>query len=412
MRPRVTISWILYDVGNSAFVLVINSLAYSVYFRDFVFSGGPSADLVWGVAVSTSLLASGIVGPFVGALADRSLARLKVFRWSAALAIAATGALVLVRPGDQIAGVGLFVIANASFNISVAIYDSYLGIIASEDKRNLISGLGWGFGYLGGIVCLAAAFPFLKKANEMSDPSGYRASFAITAAFFLLFSLPSLFWLPKGSTQLDEKRSSWRQVVNTAKNWRRHREFAKLLLAFYFVIDAITTLVYFTSIYATTSLKLSVTEMMWLLLGTQLVAVPATVLLSALAGRIGIKAVFIGSLVAWMVNVALLASATTKSMLTVVMVLTGLVIGTTQAVGRTWLANLAQQEAISELFGFSAVATRFSSVLGPVMFGAIAYLSGSQRMAVWSLLAFLLLGLVLASKVHTPPFHLRKKVSL
>lgn len=402
MRTRVTVGWILYDVGNSAFVLVINSLAYSVYFRNFVFRGGPGADLAWGVVVSLSLILSGFIGPFIGAAADRPLQRLRVFRLTAGLAIILTFALALVRPGDRVAGIGLFLLGNAVYNISISIYDSYLAIIADASRRNLVSGLGWGFGYLGGIACLAVAFPFLREANQKADAFGYRLSFVITAVFFLVFSLPALLWLPRGQAEGEYHwKPVWRQVLNTMKEWRAHREFAKLLLAFYFVIDAITTLVYFTSIYATTSLKLSITEIMVLLLGTQLIAVPATIIFSSLANRLGLKTVFIGSLGVWMVNVGLLASATTKGMLTVVMILTGLVIGTTQAVGRSWLAALAEKAAVSELFGFSAVATRVSSVLGPVLFGAVAYCSGSQRWAVWSLLLFLVIGSVLAIKVRS-----------
>jgi MFS transporter, UMF1 family len=402
MRTRVTVGWILYDVGNSAFVLVINSLAYSVYFRDFVFQGGPGADLAWGVVVSLSLILSGLIGPFIGAAADRPLQRLRVFRLTAGSAIVLTFTLALVRPGDRLAGIGFFLVGNAVYNISIAIYDSYLAIIADVKRRNLISGLGWGFGYLGGIACLAVAYPFLREANQNADAFGYRMSFVITAIFFLVFSLPSLLWLPRGQAgEGYHWKPVWSQVLNTIKGWRAHREFAKLLLAFYFVIDAITTLVYFTSIYATTSLKLSITEIMGLLLGTQLIAVPATIVFSSLANRLGLKTVFIGSLGVWMINVGFLASATTKGMLATVMILTGLVIGTTQAVGRSWLAALAEKTAVSELFGFSAIATRVSSVLGPIMFGAVAYLTGNQRWAVWSLLLFLVIGSVLAINVRS-----------
>jgi UMF1 family MFS transporter len=239
---------------------------------------------------------------------------------------------------------------------------------------------------------LVATFPFLRDASAERS-SGYRIAFAITAVIFLLSALPSLVWLPRGDVNTSPATTAiWKQLATTIKNWRKHEGFARLLVAFYFVMDAKMTLIYFTAIYATTSLKLTVVQMMWLLLGTQLIAIPSTIGGSFISARFGAKKVFLSCLVGWAFNIAALALAANIGALLVVMVLTGLVIGTIQAVGRSWLTELAEREKISELFGFSAIATRVSTVLGPALFGLVSYVSGSQRAAIWSLMLFLIAG--------------------
>ncbi len=412
MFNRANVAWMLYDVGNSAYVLLVPSIAFSVYFRNRVFEGDAAADFVWGAAVSISLIVAGIIAPFLGALADHQGVRKRIFVVTALFAIFGTGSLMAVGPGDRTKGLILFILANVSLNISISIYDSFLPIVAEGRHRSLLSSIGWGVGYAGGISCLGLAFPVLRRGYDGDNHVQFRMVFGIVALFFLMFSLPAFAWLPR-----DHKIGTTAPigvlpaVLSTVKSWRIHRDLAKFLLAFYFVVDAITTLVYFTSIYATTSLHLDLQDVLWLMIGTQAIAIPSTIAFGAIGSRLGVKKAFLISLGIWMLDVAFLATAESRTMLLIVMILTGLVIGSTQSLGRAWIAGLANERQTSELFGFSAITSRVSSVVGPMLFGIVAAASGSQRVAVWSLMIFLILGFALSLSVSGPIERTRGTVS-
>lgn len=403
-HKRARIAWVLYDFANSAYALVIAGVVYQLYFKKVAFDGAASdADLYWGVTVSLSILLSAVVSPLIGAMMD-SGPRARAFLTGFTLtAITATALLWTIGPGDRLAAIAIFIVANATYNIGLFIYDSFLPRL-EEREVGRFSGLAWGVGYLGGITCLALAFPLLRANITPTETGGARAAFLLVATFFLFFSVPAFLWLPKGtqrdSPATDARRSPMASLRTTFRNWRSNTHVFRFILAYFLISEAITTAIYFTANFLSTTLKLPTMQILAFTVLVQLVGFPTTWFSGSIADRVGLRRMLLLSASGWCVLVVLLGSSTSggKGLLIATFTLMGLLIGSSQAVGRAMLATLAPPEQSGTFFGLNSLSTRAAATIGPLLFGAVSHLSGSQRVAWYSLVPFLIAGMLLVPR--------------
>jgi UMF1 family MFS transporter len=190
--------------------------------------------------------------------------------------------------------------------------------------------------------------------------------------------------------------------VQTLGNWRKYKNILLFLLAFYLLSDGLNTVFFFTSIYATTTLGLSMAKVALMLLIVQLVGFPATLVSGRLTDLLGAKKVLTVSIIGWIVVVALLLLKPGFGVLIGVSVLTGLVLGPSQAPARALLAKMVPLGKACQFFGFNGLASKVSASLGPVIFGAISWATRSQQLALGSVLVFFLAGIFVLWFVREP----------
>src|SRR5678816_169649 len=188
-------SWCFYDFANSAFPTLITTVAYAVYFTEVVAGGSSSAQLLWSVAISVSMILIGAVSPLLGAIADFSASKKKWLFWFTVMCVVPNAALYFVGPGDLVAGTLLFVVANIGFAGGNGIYNGFLSELSDERNVGRLSGYGYALGYLGGLIALAVCLPLLKGGFGPDNRAMFRASFLVSAGFFALFSLPIFLWM-------------------------------------------------------------------------------------------------------------------------------------------------------------------------------------------------------------------------
>jgi len=404
------IGWILYDFANSTYHLLIPTILMPLYFKQYFAKESERADLQWALFVSLAVLAAGLVGPFIGAYADARQRRLGVLICTAFGAIFFAAMLPMLNAGAALSGGLVFSASFFFFTLSLGIYDAFLPLVAERKSRGTVSGLAWGVGYLGGLVALGAVFPVLRGAELPADSNAFRLGIWITCAVYGVFCFPSFLLLRRGSREPTEAAmrsplQSTRErgfaparVIKTIKNWRHNENFFKTLLSYYLVNDGLATLVYFTSIYAATTLGFESTQILMLFLVVQLVGVPASIMGGVAADRFGHKRVLYLLLGLWVSLCIGFAFCSGIAAFYLLSVGTGLVIGTTPAIYRSFLSDFVPRDKVAELYGFNSFASRASSIIGPLLFGGIASVSGSQRPAMLSLLVFFLLaGAVLKS---------------
>lgn len=397
-RKLAVTAWVAYGVGSSGYMLMVPTIGYATYFHAQVAGSGPHAAIYWAIAVSSALVVTGLAAPLLGAFADGQGARRQILGLLTALACMLTASLALVRPGDIVAGIALFVGAHVAFLLAKAIYDSYLPVLGAPTSLSVISGLGWGIGYVGSIACFFLCLPFIQGGAETVDTATFRTAFLVTGIFFACLSLPVILLLPRGSNEGSASTpDAYARLRVTLAQWREHKEILRFLLAFYLINDAIVTVLFFIGIFFKTTFGLSVEEILRLTLLFYAVGIPATILFGWL-GRVWSErgALFV-TLLVWLVLIAIMALGHGTSVPLTVAIVAGLVIGSSQALCRSIYARMIPPERSSEFFGFNALVGRASAALGPLVFGVVNAATGSQRMAMASIGGFIVLGgLILA----------------
>lgn len=396
----------MYDFANSAYVLVVIAFAFPLFFRQQIVGGDNTrGDLLWGSVLGASVVLAGLIAPWLGSYADVHARHQSLFRICVTLAVGGTFAIALLGPGDVVAASALFLITNASFNLSVSLYDAYLRTVA-QDNVPQTSGLAWGVGYLGGIACLLVIFPFI--GGTTGGTTNYRAVFLITGFWYLLFSAPLLVTIPAlidrshRANVTDAPKSTFSALALTFREWRTHKNLFLFIVAFYLLSEATGTLTNFASLFATQTLGFSISKTAGLLLLVQVIGVPATIMSGRLAARLGPKRVVAAGAIGWSVVCVWMFWATTAIEIYLIVIIMGMVVGSTYSAARTCLTLLAPAGRQAQAFGLNAFSGRIAETIAPVVFGLISTTTGNQRLAVLSMLPFLLGGLLVLSRVSIP----------
>ncbi|NWF82898.1 MAG: MFS transporter, partial [Bryobacteraceae bacterium] len=347
------------------------------------------------------------------ALADFSGRKKAFLVGSTLLTIAATAALYFVGPGDVALGMAMFIIGNFGFEVGYVFYNAFLPEVSTPENVGRVSGWGWATGYVGGLVCLMACRPLISQSYktaagglDQTGISAYQLSFLLVAGFYLVFALPAFLLLKESPAQGEAKALAdyvmigFRRVGDTLRHLKHYKETAKFILASLFFTDGITTVIGFAGIYATTTMKFTSDELVWLFLVLNIAAFPGSLAAGYLADIMGPRKTLIATLLVWLVVVSAAGSAGSKAAFWGVAVGAAIGMGSTQAVGRSFMSQITPPSRAAEFFGFYVLSGKFASMFGPLIFGFVSSRSGSQRIAVLSLLPLFLLGLGLMIAIN------------
>jgi MFS transporter, UMF1 family len=403
---RARLGWLLYDFANNAFSVMIVTFVFPVYFKGVVCAGlGNLGDLLWGAAGSISLVVVALLSPVLGAAADLS-GRRKGFLVAAALVcIAFTAQLAWVTTGMVVAAMALFIAANIAYQTGQVFYNAYLPDLAPAEEVGRLSGYGWAAAYLGGIAMLLAAIPLLQSGAADSA----RRVFVFTAVFYLVFALPAFFLLPRAPARQASVKpwmliaAGIRQVKSTLARLGEYRMLARFLLAYFVYMEGVSTISYYASIYAQDTLGFTMAELVRFYLVLQTIGVAGAIGFGYLSDRLGPKRTLVILLILWTVVGFGAAAATSKALFWVVSSLGALCLASVGAVSRSMLALMVHPSQQTEIFGFYGISGKFSSAVGPLLFGVTSHLSGSQRLAMAAIGLLFIAGLVLLLRVEEPP---------
>jgi MFS transporter, UMF1 family len=408
--------WCMYDVADSAFTTVIVTALYAPYFSKIVVGDPPRADVLWGrngdflwgVAASISEIIVALLAPILGAIADYSGSRKKFLAACAAMIVFFTATLYFVGPGMAVLGLVLYIIANVGFAGGGVFIDSFLPAISNESNAGRISGIKWALGYTSGLIAVALCLPLSKNIVDNPTPeqlSSARLIPVIVAAYYAVAVIPTFLFLkdrsipkplPKGESYLT---MGFRQLKQTLRHIRRYKELFKLLIAFLVYNDGIVTVIYFAALYATKTIGFTAEEVAVMFIAMNVIAAAGAFSFGWVADRIGQKRTIFISLSIWIAAVVLAYFAYSKTSFYVVAALAGIGMGSCQSVTRSLLALFTPKENAAEFFGFLGIAGKALAFLGPILFGTISDLTGSQRPAILSVGAFFVIGMILLSFV-------------
>lgn len=412
--------WTLFDLANTSYSIVVVTFLFAVYFKETVASGEPIGDLYWSIGTSTSMIIVAIMSPILGAIADYSAGKKRFLLFFTLLCIISTSFLFFVGEGDIFLAVLLFIIANIGFEAGLVFYDAFLPEITVPKNYGRVSGYGFAMGYIGSLASLAIVFPFIQR--EM-----IRETFPVSALFFFVFAVPLFIFLKDTRKSVIRTESfaaiGFKRVFNTLTHLRSYKNLAIFLLAYFFYIEGVNTVIYFSGNYASTTLGFTMSELIIFFIIVQTTAILGSVTFGILADSFGQKKSIVLSLVIWVftIVIAFITSSPDtyivkyfvaefnydvvkiqKDSFYFVGLLAGSVMGATQSTSRSLMSKLTPPDRKTEFFGFYSFFGKSSAIVGPLVFGIISFTTGNQRTAILSIAVFFIIGLAILSRVKDP----------
>lgn len=421
---RSVFGWAMYDWANSAYATTLVTAILPIYFASVVvpadgfvlFGTRYAAMTLWAYLVGAAALFVFLAAPTLGAIADFAGAKKKFLLGFCYFGVANALMLWFCRQGDVVLTMCLFLLAHIGFVGANVFYDAYLPDLAEPERQDWVSTKGFAYGYIGGGIQFAIALAIVagNDALGISQDLAARIGMAMAALWWGGFALFTAFFLPEPAARRALPSAYARMpvgmgyvalgvsnVLRTVRHVGRLRQLLLFLIAFMIYNDGIQTVIEMAAIYGKDELGLSSTILMVSLLVVQFVAFGGALLAARIAGTLGTKRTIIATLVGWCAVVLYAYFMHTSAEYFVLALVVGLVLGGSQALGRSLYSSMIPAEASAEFFGFYSVFNKFSSIWGPVLFGFIRHTTGSSRNAIVSLIAFFIVGIVLLSFVDT-----------
>ena len=392
-------AWILYDVGNSAFVLLVATLI-PIFFNALAEEGGlSSVDYLayWGYAASAVTVITAVLSPILGTLADTRGFKKPIFILCLVVGVAGCCAMGLAK--TWLPFLLIFVFAKVGFSGSLVFYDSMLSDVTTPDRMDVVSSRGYAWGYIGScvpfVVCLALVLG--SGAIGLSQMTALNIALFITAAWWLAMTLPLL----KSYRQLHyvevEKhaiRQSFARIGHTLRHLHEDKQVFWFLLAFFCYIDGVYTIIDMATAYGT-ALGLDTTGLLLALLVTQIVAFPSALIFGRLSAKYP-STTLIPVCIAAYAGIALFAFFLTQQwQFWVLAFVVGMFQGGVQALSRSHFAKIIPPEKSGEYFGLFDICGKGASFLGTMIVSVGSQLTGSANVGVGSLIVLFIVGFVL-----------------
>jgi len=405
---REVLAWAMYDWANSAYsTLLITVVLY--YIQEVIFPGkfGP---VVFAWSIGAAMFVAAVLSPIVGAVADANRSKRRWLAGTALCGAVAAVAMALAPPDRAWLVVAAFVLMGVCFELSLVPYNGFLPEVADERTINRVSAIGFALGYVGGSVPLVIAWTIVycgTRYEWLSPADQYRAGILLLGLWWGAFSLPTI-WILRDRGELPKQREplpraariAAGEVGRTLAHLRRYPALAMFLLAFLFYNDGVQTVITQSSTVAVKELHFSLDHLFLLILIIQLIALPGSLLVGWLSDRLGQKPVLLACLAVWAGLLVAVAFVEREPPFWIMGVVLAAVLGGTQSVSRAIVGVLTPPEHTAEFFGFFNLSGKAASVLGPVQFGAVVYLTGNSRIAAVSLLVFFLLGGAIVTRIR------------
>ncbi|WP_456374146.1 MFS transporter [Thiolapillus sp.] len=406
MDRRARFSWALYDWGNSAFATTVMAGFFPVFFKEYWASDLAATDSTFWLGVGNSAASTLMVlfAPLIGALADQGGSKKRYLLLFAFLGALMTSSLFLVAAGMWPVALLLYALGIVGFSGSIVPYDALLVDVADDAELDRVSALGYALGYLGGGLLFALnVFMVLRPEFFGMENAGQavRVSFLMVGVWWAMFSLPLLLFVHERNPRPANKqvlRGALKEIRDNLREVRRYRMVALFLLAYWLYIDGVDTIVRMAVDYGL-AIGFEASDLLAALLVTQFVGFPAALLFGRIGERYGPKR---GIMIALLIYVLIvfwawrMGDAWEFYALAVVI---GLVQGGVQSLSRSLYARLIPQDRAGVFYGVYNMLGKFAAVIGPLLVGWVAALSGDSRLGILAVLLLFVAGFMVLQRV-------------
>ena len=407
VRKREVLGWAMYDFANSGYTTVVLTAVFNVYFIGVVAGNAPWATLAWTVALAVSSLLVMAIMPLLGAYADLVGMKKRLLALTTFGCCACTVGLAYVGPGDVAWAMVAIILSNLFYAIGESLIAAFLPELARPQAIGRVSGWGWSFGYLGGMLALGLGLAWVMAAQGRGETASQFVPVTIwlTAGLYALASLATFAWLqervqPANALVAPGPRAALGRLLHTWHEARSYQDFAWLLACAVAYQAGISVVIALAAVYAEQVLGFKQIDTMMLVFLVNIAAAIGAFSFGYFQDRTGHKRALGWTLIGWIVMTGLAVAATTPALFWLAAVLAGLCMGSSQSAGRAMAGLLAPAGRAAEFYGLWTFATRLSAVLGPITYGLVTWITlGNHRLAILSTGLFFVVGWALLHKV-------------
>ena len=406
-------SWCFYDFGNSAFTTLVITFIYSTYFTKAIAENEIDGTFLWSQAIAITAVIVSLLSPILGAIADKGGYRKIFLALTTYISIGATALLFFPIKGQILFALILVVIANVNFELGGVFYNAYLPEIVSLKKIGRISGIGWGAGYLGGLLAMLVAMIGFVSPDvpwfglNIDTGEHIRATNILVAAWFFIFTLPAILYLKEKKIESANRigvvvLNSIQALKKTFQEIKIYKNTVRFLISRLIYNDGLVTIFAFGAIYASGTFGFTFNEIMIFGIVLNIAAGSGAFLMGYIDDMIGGKLTIQISLIGLMIAVLLAVFANSKLLFWVSGIIVGLFAGPNQSASRSLMGRLTPPDKINEFYGFFAFSGKLTSFLGPMLLGIFTKYFSSQRYGVAVVFIFFFVGFLLMRNVNEP----------
>jgi len=401
VKKREIFGWAMYDFANSSFTTVVISVIYAPFFVDWVVPESTGAkDSLWSLAIVISTLLAMVLSPFVGAVCDYGGGKKRFLAASTLVCAIATALLYVVGPGDVWLAIGLLTFGNAAFMVGESFCGSFLPELATKKTMGIISGLGWGLGYFGGLISLLLVMAIVGDVEPEQDlmtfVSRNQVAMITIGGFYLLSALPTFFLVrersrPKPGFEqasfMTLSKVGFKELGESFKLARQYPVLFKFFIAFTLYIAGMEVVVKFVGIYARSELKMTMGDLTIIFLIIQVSAAIGALLFGVLESRLGAKRTVLLTIAWWICGVlgifflypiSELTGFEPRQVFFVIGLIAGAGLGSIQSSSRAVVGLLSPPGRSAQMFGFWGMFNRIAIILG-MSFGPVSDYVGRQN---------------------------------
>ena len=382
-------SWILYDVGNSAFTLLVATLL-PIYFNALATSAGLDENLYisyWGYAGAIATLIVAMIGPICGALSDRKGYKKPIFVLCVSLGV--LGCMALGLATDWLVFLGIFVIAKVGFNSSLVFYDAMLPEVTTPERMDDVSTQGYAWGYIGSVIPFVLCLVLVLAGGSFGLDQGTAMvlAFLLTAVWWAVFTLPltrqykQTAYVERGAHPV---RDAFRQILSTFRKAKEKKHIFVYLLAFFFFINGVYTIIDMATAYGT-DLGLDTTELLLALLLTQIVAFPCAILFGKLSAKHDSAKLMKICIICYTGITLFAVFLVSQWQFWVLATLVGMFQGAIQALSRSYLGKIVSVEQSGEFYGLMDICGKGASIVGMTLVSFVNQITDGLEVTVFGL---------------------------
>ncbi len=394
-------AWVMYDWANSAFSIAITTAILPIYFKSIAAVNIDKAlsTALWGYVNTLATLFIALSAPFLGSIADYKGMKKCFFAFFLFLGVFFTFLLYFVEEGQWLKCLLFYMFSLIGFSGANIFYDSFITDVTSPKRMDTVSSVGYALGYIGSTIPFIVCILIILKPSLLGidKTTAVRLSFVITAFWWLLFSIPILknvrqnfFVIPRENLV----KQSLSRLLSTIKRIKEYKNVVLFLVAYFFYIDGVNTVVKMSSVYAL-DVGLDADNLLIILLVVQFVACPFSVLYGWLSSKIGTKLMISVAIVIYISTAVYALFLKTVFQFWIMAMMTATSQGGIQALSRSYFARMIPKKSSAEFFGFYSVFSKFSSILGPFLVAIFTHITGNVRYGVFSILLLFIIGLIL-----------------
>lgn len=406
VKRREVFGWAMYDFANSGYTTVVITAVFAAYFVGAVADKAEWATLAWTSALSFSYAIVMLTMPAMGEWADRHAAKKKLLMMVTAACVVSTAALSLVGPGQVTLAVICIIVSNTFYSYGESLTAAFLPELAKPESMGRISAWGWAWGYLGGMLTLGICLAYVLWAQAQGQTAGQfvPVTMWVTAGIYALAaSVTFLLMKEHAKPQLSRERAAgqWQQLRQTFQEAKAYKDFMQLMACAVAYQGGVAVAITLAAIYAEQVIGFQPQETMVLIFVLNIAAFVGSLVFGYAQDKIGHKLALSLTLAGWSVTCVMAALTSSKEVFWWAAALAGVCMGSSQSTGRAMAGLFIPANRLAEFFGLWTFAIRLASIVGPLGYGLITWLTdGNQRLAIASTTVLFVLGWILLLPVN------------